>query len=323
MGKEKIRNKHGVLTATYRLGKYECVNMEEVKLLVNGTVSALAPVTVHDRRGTLLEVQQKEWTPMTAYQAASLTDRIIMTFLKYTLRIAYDCERYGLRLDNLCWDFGKVFVDAEGKVRMIYWPVTTLYQNRTGMLAFYRQFCGLMQNCDGLNPQIVQRYTSYFYQRENLDFPVFQLLLMELIEQWKRDVCRRAKEDEKITPSYPDTNEKKYFGWLEQARTGTRIPLDSDQICIGRDASRCQLHLGGCFAVGRLHAQIMCQEGQYYLLDLGSLNGTRVDGVPLRPKQPWPLANGSKILFADQKFTFREVREHNTIPIHQQKRGKA
>jgi pSer/pThr/pTyr-binding forkhead associated (FHA) protein len=48
-------------------------------------------------------------------------------------------------------------------------------------------------------------------------------------------------------------------------------------------------------AVSRVHARVEREAGVYRLVDLGSTNGTTVDGVELRPWQPHPLTHGSTI----------------------------
>ena len=323
MGKEKIRNRNGILNASYKLGKYERVNMEEVKILVNGTVKGLVPVAVYEKRGLLLEIEQQGWTPLEAYQGAYLTDAVVMAFLKNTVRIAYDCERYGLRIDNLCWDFNKVFVDSQRNIRMIYWPVTTLVRDTDAALNFYRKFCELMKLCGRINPQIIYRYESYFYQRENLDFPVFHQLMAELIEQWQQEVRQRNQNEEQEKKAQKfHSGEKAYFGWLERTSTGARYPLNCECMHIGRDDRVCQLLLTGHITVARVHAQLKRSEGRYYLIDLGSRNGTRVNNVKLEKGKPRPLTNGEKIKFAEVEFVFLDAMESDTISIHQKKRGK-
>ncbi|GIW96125.1 MAG: peptide-binding protein [Pirellulaceae bacterium] len=57
---------------------------------------------------------------------------------------------------------------------------------------------------------------------------------------------------------------------------GKRFELDRDCITIGRDSSNSvQLHDS---EVSRRHAEIHCQEGHYWIVDLGSSNGTFVNG---------------------------------------------
>jgi pSer/pThr/pTyr-binding forkhead associated (FHA) protein len=48
-------------------------------------------------------------------------------------------------------------------------------------------------------------------------------------------------------------------------------------------------------AVSRLHARVEREAGVYRVVDLGSTNGTAVDGTELRPWQPQVLTHGSTI----------------------------
>jgi eukaryotic-like serine/threonine-protein kinase len=47
--------------------------------------------------------------------------------------------------------------------------------------------------------------------------------------------------------------------------------------------------------VSRRHARIIKDEGRYLIADLGSSNGTRVNGQPLVPHRDYPLRNGDRI----------------------------
>lgn len=50
--------------------------------------------------------------------------------------------------------------------------------------------------------------------------------------------------------------------------------------------------------ISRLHAQIEYKEGSYYIKDLGSSNGTYLNGVKLEVEQPYLIEDGDKIAFA-------------------------
>ncbi|MBF7082333.1 FHA domain-containing protein [Desulfallas sp. Bu1-1] len=69
---------------------------------------------------------------------------------------------------------------------------------------------------------------------------------------------------------------------------------------LGRDYDN-DVVLPGRFASGR-HARIYLQNGQYWLEDLGSKNGTFLNGVPLT--RPAVLANGDQIKIGDITLKF-------------------
>lgn len=56
-------------------------------------------------------------------------------------------------------------------------------------------------------------------------------------------------------------------------------------------------------AVSRRHAQITCNGGEFYIMDLNSTNGTYKDGGKITPGTRVMLENGMKIGIANYSFT--------------------
>jgi pSer/pThr/pTyr-binding forkhead associated (FHA) protein len=86
--------------------------------------------------------------------------------------------------------------------------------------------------------------------------------------------------------------------------SGRRIHLDvSDDLLIGRkDNARgifpdVDLGLDGGFAAGvsRRHAIISYADGMYRIEDLGSANGTFINGQRLAPQSSMPIAHGDEL----------------------------
>ncbi len=75
----------------------------------------------------------------------------------------------------------------------------------------------------------------------------------------------------------------------------TQVVLDPQKprLYIGRDAKLCALHTDDP-SVSRQHAELFVDQGHVYLTDLGSSNGTWVNGVPVR-RLPVPIAPGQQI----------------------------
>ncbi len=85
---------------------------------------------------------------------------------------------------------------------------------------------------------------------------------------------------------------------------GERIPLARLRTTIGRSA-RSDVCIPDAFA-SRLHAEVR-QEGEgYWLQDLGSANGTRYNGNPV--KLPIPLLSGGEIQIGETTIVFDEER---------------
>lgn len=56
--------------------------------------------------------------------------------------------------------------------------------------------------------------------------------------------------------------------------------------------------------VSRIHAKIRCRDGEYYLTDLNSRNGTAVNGQMLLPDQDYCLQDQDQVDFAQARYVF-------------------
>jgi pSer/pThr/pTyr-binding forkhead associated (FHA) protein len=63
-------------------------------------------------------------------------------------------------------------------------------------------------------------------------------------------------------------------------------------------------HNGHEAGVGRRHAQLVLQEGQVYVEDLDSVNGTAVNKQRLSPRQPHPLNDGDELRLGKIVMTY-------------------
>lgn len=323
MGKRKIISRAGSLVLSNKLGKFERINHEEVKILVNGSVPGLALVQVTPkRRSLLLTVDATGWTPIRYYFAGRPSGDTLFGLIWSAVNIACGCERYGLRLDQLCWNPDWMFVDPAGKVRMIYWPVTTLDRQNGDPLEFFYTFYAYLLQSD-VDPETSQQYGQYFYQRNHFDLHRFQHLMAELVEQrYRQRVGRRAASstDQKEQAAQQVPQERRFPStgvWLENRKRDERISLSLHQNRIGRDPSQNEVHLKGYCGVSRRHAVISRGEDKvFYVTDLGSANGTFVEGQRVAAYQQVPLRDGCRVRFGDAAFIFFQKDTTQTILVH-------
>lgn len=91
---------------------------------------------------------------------------------------------------------------------------------------------------------------------------------------------------------------------------GQEILLRQDVITLGR-AATCQVVIDNDFA-SRRHAQIVRRDEVYWLRDLGSKNGTLLDGEPV--SEEIPLGDGAEIGIGAAKFRFVDPAATRTHP---------
>ena len=92
------------------------------------------------------------------------------------------------------------------------------------------------------------------------------------------------------------------------AETTFALP-DSGAVVIGRSAGRSDLVVPGLAVSGR-HCSLSRVGGAFLLRDLGSTNGTRLNGTPLSPETDMPVWRGDRIDMAD----FQVVLEGDDVP---------
>ncbi len=91
---------------------------------------------------------------------------------------------------------------------------------------------------------------------------------------------------------------------------GQRAFILNDEFIIGRDARSVDLCLSG-YAVGRRHARITRQGAAFFITDLGSKNGTRLNGERLNKLETILLPDNCQLQFADRFFYF----EAEKLPV--------
>ncbi len=96
--------------------------------------------------------------------------------------------------------------------------------------------------------------------------------------------------------------------WLvvvEEEAEGAHHPVGQGTTLIGRGSS-CDIVLA-IGSVSRKHAQIVSQGDQFFIYDLGSTNGTFVDGQMTGPSKGSLLNDGSVISIGEVSLLFKEA----------------
>lgn len=83
-----------------------------------------------------------------------------------------------------------------------------------------------------------------------------------------------------------------------------RIPLSGEELTIGKKRDQVDIPIEDDATVSRIHARLLYREGQYYLQDIESANGTYINGEKIPQGQAAPLNDMDIVNFARSKFTF-------------------
>ena len=90
---------------------------------------------------------------------------------------------------------------------------------------------------------------------------------------------------------------------LTRLRTKERVSFPGEVVRIGRSSQNAYCITGNA-SIGRSHAALVRRGNDCYLKDLGSVNGTSVNGRRLSGNQACRLQSGDRIQLADEEFVF-------------------
>ena len=84
--------------------------------------------------------------------------------------------------------------------------------------------------------------------------------------------------------------------------SGREIVIQNGDI-LGRKNGPHAGTLGSFAYISGTHAQLKQQDGKWYISDLGSSNGSKINGKDIEPKKEVLLESNDKLQLADQEFT--------------------
>ena len=84
------------------------------------------------------------------------------------------------------------------------------------------------------------------------------------------------------------------------------MEIGKQGMSIGKSGTKADIVIEGNPSVSRKHAQITWQRQKYYIRDLGSANGTFINGERIPANEDRGLVNGDLVKLADEEFEFQE-----------------
>ena len=124
-----------------------------------------------------------------------------------------------------------------------------------------------------------------------------------------------SEENESQIAAPGETYKFTRFASLVECDSGVRHVLDTiltgnPQITIGRDPDRSDYVIDNQ-SISRSHAKLTMSPDGFQIIDLGSTNGTFVDGSRVEPGAPNPLANGARLTLGQKEFRFEQTSDRD------------
>ncbi len=93
------------------------------------------------------------------------------------------------------------------------------------------------------------------------------------------------------------------YPYIVRKSNGEKITVNTSDFSVGQGATSNYVVTGNT-AVSRNHARIVTRNGQYYIIDNQSTNGTYIDDVKLVPNMETEIVSGQKLRFANEEYEF-------------------
>ena len=314
---------------------YMVINVPQPQLLEGYSINNiqqqnpdfLLPVTVSNANNTsVLMYKVAEKTENVRYMDTKVTMQQGSNILLNMLRILVHLKNWNLDYHKICFDARCIYLNKlSGKVYYTYLPMTdysvsdmeikqylygitnvfTIFDDAQGKQRLLQCFTNdvtleelyqrVMAVCNGgmsgVNAATVQPKVSIQLQPQVQAKPQvqaqpqLQVVYLELVQSEMPGVPRRIALDPK--------KGSVVIGRASQSVEQPDVVFPSE-----------------CKGIGRKHARIEYRTGNFYLIDMNSVNHTFLNGQQLSPEQPYVLQPGCEVTFTKTKpVRYRMVRE--------------
>lgn len=211
-----------------------------------------------------------------------------------------------------------IYIDPQNcNVRLIYLPITRKVSGRDGSEQF-SQFCQSMFRLMGQNETLTPliRIVAGF---ANASLGRFDTLMASLQSNYPYDgspIVSRARielfgndeVDSRLSPpSKPNHTESAGFRLTGYANgVPIAIQISSGSIVVGK-SRRADYVIQGIPTISNGHCELMVRDHKLMVRDMGSTNGTYINGRRLRKDKVAPLTDGDTLSLASIPLTVKEV----------------
>lgn len=276
---------------SYLLPDTQTLNTTGFKVMQNLASAGLLPAYRSRLNGRLRLVYDIAGSAPLSAMAASLTPSQFTTIVKSLLELFGKTRSNGfIRMENLLLDADHVMVSSDWTVRLIYLPIDDHAPATAKLSSPELALRRLLTNFIDANPNVRSERVAQLNAALKRNQDSFQGAFSVLNADPAPSSRAKGKEDTALKLVSPN---------------GTRVLTASRRgTVVGRDAARATAILKDG-SVSGVHCRIFW-DSRWLIEDLGSRNGTRINGVPLTPHKPEPLTLGDEVEISTLHFLVKE-----------------
>lgn len=300
-----VKKKVDRLIVKHKIEKTEQISTMELDIINKREIVALLPVQLHKRfMGKELMFVIQDYQDLRSFLKSGISFDIFVKVIVQVIKTLQSCESHGIRCGNLELNSDLSFFDYKSQqVRMIYWPLISV-TSTPNISAFFLEL-GSIYVSKKEDSDYRIRYLQLFDSRAKFELDGFEKQVEMLFKKWKEkdepivDVKVKERKDDLTMTVGLRTS------YLQRVSTNQTIEITRYPFTIGRVLEYCDYALEENNYVSRRHVTILLRNGQAYIRDNGSANGTFLDGMRIKPNTDVELCAGSKFVIGREEFVYR------------------
>lgn len=342
MGHIEITNKKNQILISQKIVYPEAINERELKYISDGMMSGILPLKFkRKRKYSLLTCVVEQWLPLSFYQNSIISKTVFMNIVIQLTEIIKECEKNHLNPEKLSLNMDSIFVNpGDMRVYCIFWPVVNT-QPISSIGTFFKELPYHMVFRRDEDIQNISDYIHFFEVIDLFSIQRFEKMLLEIedgnpkekqafVLDYYEDKIGLIEEekvrDTKVVYNpmenvkYAETsvlgtglqmqatsileNKMVQFPFIIRKKTMEKIEIKKESFIIGKSSQGCDYCIRDNSAISRTHVKISIKNGEIYISDQKSTNGTYLNGKRLEPYKEVLLETGSTILLGDEGFEF-------------------
>lgn len=306
-------NQYDILDKNVHMGYFKLQDIKGRKLEFRGPI------------GTSLYKRMK--APISQYDFFYIIERIVDFIQKI--------EKSGLSYANLVLDLKSIFYnETTRELNMIYLPIVPLYDNADRMtivnqivysavsmegMDYIPSFNYFLKNLGEFDAEKIKSYICNMAQDVMNDIKKMEsknsTVVNEMLQNQEDELTDMTQRDE-LTENSNDENEGENTDWYENVQistcptlmrkfTGEVVRIDKSVFRLGKEEGCVNYTIRDNMLISNEHADIICREGRYYVLDLHSKNRTYINDRVVSSEEEAEICNGDMLKLANEEFIFQ------------------
>lgn len=316
--KYRIHVKNSNVTIKGKLSLGEKINERELDYLLKNTVPGFFQISFDGKKQLTYEAPC--FQSLEKYlKDTKLDEKSFWKLMAQMLDAAIAAKSRGLYPAHLLMKPDCIFLEENTlKMYFAYQPVTGAKNMTDNLFALIHDIIYLeMKKCGGKGPDYLIDFQNYLQQGDYRHEHVRQYIGQA--SSGGRPSAAGSRAAQQMSPAGEAEDLEQYTVMLGsggnvvkekrkniqliRVRTRERVEFPGDVVKMGRSSQNTYCITGNT-SIGRNHAAIVKRDDICYLKDMGSVNGTSVNGRRLMENQACRLQSGDKIQLADEEFVF-------------------